>query len=390
MTEYIPKLLLGDELKKALEVCPAYDAKIRESSTQERIMSLNSIYDIFYPSPMACEIYYKMHFAYTNALSKKYNQTTSYGVSGGRDSFSILGISGIGKSSAIERAISIISNNTILNINNSKVIPFLVVQTPSDASIKGLLLEVLRLVDEHLGTRYYNDAVRSKSTVDMIIGLVSKVCANHLLVLVVDEVQHMLSKNGKGLANVLIQLINSSSITLCFVGVPESISFFESTPHLARRSVGLSYSVMENDFYFEEFCQLLFKYQYTQSYTTLTIDILNWLYMHSNGILATVIGLFHTAQEVAILDGEECLNIEIFNRVYQERFQMLHSHIGFCNEKVKASKRDCVEHPAKAIKSGLFACQGCLMSETISKAKALKNDIISALREHVVVEEISI
>jgi hypothetical protein len=56
VTEHIPKLLLGDELKKALEVCPAYDAKIRESSTQERIMSLNSIYDIFYPSPMALAI----------------------------------------------------------------------------------------------------------------------------------------------------------------------------------------------------------------------------------------------------------------------------------------------------------------------------------------------
>ena len=66
----------------------------------------------------------------------------------------------------------------------------MIVQTPFDSSVKGLLLEILRVVDEKLGSKYYSNALRTKSTIDMLIGAVSSVALNHIGLLVVDEIQH--------------------------------------------------------------------------------------------------------------------------------------------------------------------------------------------------------
>ena len=90
----------------------------------------------------------------------------------------------------------------------------------------------------------------------MLIGSVSQVAINHIGMLVVDEIQNVAnSKNGKSLIGALTQLINNSGISICMVGTPESSRFFESAIQLARRSVGLQYTTMSYDQYFQEFCK---------------------------------------------------------------------------------------------------------------------------------------
>lgn len=118
------------------------------------------------------------------------------GIIGGSDSFTIIGASGIGKSSSITRALQLLTTEEIIEIKNpySKIIPCVIVQTPFDSSVKGLLLEILRVVDEKLGSKYYSNALRTKSTIDMLIGAVSSVALNHIGLLVVDEIQHRRSR----------------------------------------------------------------------------------------------------------------------------------------------------------------------------------------------------
>lgn len=324
----VPNLLFGDELKDRLQVLPEYNKSILTAPASDRILLLSNIYDVFYPSPMACEVYYKLYFAFVNSIKRKANSKTSYGISGGNDSFTIIGASGVGKSTAIGRAITIISNNDIILINNSKVIPFVVVQTPSDASIKGVLLELLRVVDARLETSYYDDAVRSRATLDLLIGLASKVCMNHISVVVFDEIQNITEhKNNRKFVNAIVQLINSSGISICFVGTPECTRFFESAFHLARRSIGLSIKAYEYDEEFVELCKTFFKYQYTSRYTQLTHDIVNWLYIHSAGVTSIVMGLIASAQEIAIINGSDKLDLDVLSQAYVDRFQMLHSHL---------------------------------------------------------------
>lgn len=342
---YIPEMKQGQELISTLSVLPEYHDNVRNENQAVRLMELSAIQRIYVPSEMSIEIYSKMYLALVRSLQKKsaniaikqryenYKaiQLQSYnGILGGSDSFTIIGTSGIGKSSSISRAISVIAENRIIESKNlcMPIIPFLVVQCPFDSSVKGLLFEILRKVDETLGSNYYQYALRSRATTDMLIGSLAQVSLNHIGMLVVDEIQNVAnSKNGKSLIGALTQLINNSGISICMVGTPESSVFFEQAMQLARRSVGLKYTTMSYDEYFQSFCKVLFQYQYTRHRTEITPAIVEWLYEHSSGIVSIVISLIYDAQEIAILTGKELLNLETLNEAYQQRLSLLHGYI---------------------------------------------------------------
>ena len=289
-TSKLPEMKSGNELISALSIIPEYDETIRTQNQAVRLMALSDLYQIYVPSQMSIEIYNKLYLALLRSMQKKSSQMAikqryenykamqqqSYsGILGGSDSFTIIGTSGIGKSSAISRAISLITENRIIEIDKpyTKIIPCLIVQCPFDSSVKGLLLEILRKVDEELGTDHYIHAIKSRaSTTDMLIGAVSSIVLNNIGMLVVDEIQNVVnSKNGKSLIGALTQLINNSGISICMVGTPESTVFFEQAMQLARRSVGLQYTTMKYDEYFQSFCKIIFKYQFLKNQTEITV-----------------------------------------------------------------------------------------------------------------------
>lgn len=242
--EYMPSMLVGDELRSALMELPEYSESIREESASNRLLALSDLYRIFFPSKMAVEIYTKLYIAMRLSFEKKDSRDTIAqskniftesrqgqvrGIIGGADSFTIIGKSGIGKTSAIERAISLITQDRVFEIDDPyrRIIPILQVQCPFDCSVKGMLLEVLRSVDVKMGSVYYKAGNRSNVTTDSLIGLVSQVAMNHIGVLCVDEVQNLVAnKKGDSLIRMLMQLINCSGISICMIGTPESEAFF--------------------------------------------------------------------------------------------------------------------------------------------------------------------
>ncbi len=341
----LPRMKSGDSLMNALKVLPEYNPEICSGDASVRLMTLSDLYKVYIPSQMSLEIYRKLYLALLRSLQKKgtklaiQQQNQNYrmimqqeysGIMGDADSFTIIGTSGIGKSSAISRAINLITEHRVIEAENpyTNVVPCVIVQCPFDSSVKGLLLEILRKVDEVLDSKYYQNALRARATTDMLIGSVSQVALNHIGMLVVDEIQNVAnSKNGKSLIGSLTQLINNSGISICMVGTPESSRFFESAIQLARRSVGLQYTTMSYDQYFQEFCKVMFQYQYVQKRTEITDGISAWLYEHSAGITSVVVALIHDAQEIAILNSKETLNLEALNEAYQQRLSLLHGYI---------------------------------------------------------------
>lgn len=305
----IPPMKSGNELVSALSVFPEYDETICNENEAVRLMALSELYKIYVPSQMSLEIYSKLYLALLRSLQKKgtrlafmqHNENHKAilnqeyrGIIGGSDSFTIIGVSGIGKSSAICRAISLISEKRIIEIDKpyTKIIPCVEVQTPFDSSVKGLLLEILRKVDEELESNYYKNALKVRTTTDMLIGMVSSVAMNHIGLLIIDEIENVVnSKNGKNLIGSLTQLINNSGISICMVGTPESTVFFEQAMHLARRSLGLKYTAMCYDAYFQSFCKVIFNYQYVKNRTEITAAIIVWLYEHSAGVVSVVVSL---------------------------------------------------------------------------------------------------
>lgn len=341
----LPPMLSGDALMSELQILPKYNKSICNENATVRLTELSNLYNIYIPSYMSSEIYSKLYLALIRSLQKKESQATiqqqyeNYkaikqqkytSVIGGSDSFTIIGCSGIGKSAAISRAISTITQNIILQTENpyNKIIPCVIVQCPFDSSVKGLLFEILRKVDEILDSHYYSNAIKSRATTDMLIGSISQVALNHIGLLIVDEIQNVVnSKNGKSLLGCLTQLINNSGISICMVGTPESCKFFEQAMQLARRSLGLQYNKLYYNDYFKYFCQTVYMYQYVNNYTYITDAIIEWLYEHSNGIISVVISLIHDAQEIAILNGNEKLDLNSLNEAYQTRITLLHHYI---------------------------------------------------------------
>lgn len=413
-TTKLPEMKSGNELISALSIIPKYDKTICQQNQAVRLMALSDLYQIYIPSQMSLEIYSKLYLALLRSMQKKgiqmaikqryenykaIQQQSYSGILGGSDSFTIIGTSGIGKSSAISRAISLITENRIIETDKpyTKIIPCLIVQCPFDSSVKGLLLEILRKVDEELGTDHYIHAVKSRaSTTDRLIGAVSSIALNNIGMLVVDEIQNVVnSKNGKSLIGALTQLINNSGISICMVGTPESTVFFEQAMQLARRSVGLQYTTMKYDEYFQSFCKVIFKYQFLKNHTEITAAITEWLYEHSAGVVSVVVSLIHDAQEIAILTGKEVLNLDTLNEAYQQRLTLLHGYIQpsvIQNKPTTKKKKTAasVKKNQSAVVKQAEEQANYSISEIAEKAKTENLDVVELLKEVYTVIEVAI
>ena len=352
LAEQMPKMLMGKELEEAMVSLPPYDPQICHADAATRLMALNDIAEIYIPSQMSYEIYSKIYLAMLHSLKKKQTvdavrqgnqnhrrlQGLNYNsVLGGADSFSIIGPSGIGKSTALAKGIALSGGERIIttDIPYAQIIPCINVQCPHDCSVKGLLLEILSQVDMAIGTQYRQAATKYKASIDNIIGMVSQVSLNNILLIVIDECQNICrNKNGVNLVAAMTQLINSSGVSICMVGLPETEAFFRQEMQLARRSVGLSYSALPCNDYFIRFCETLFSYQYVAHPAILTPEMIELLYECTGGIIAVLVSVIMEAQQMAILTGREELSKETVLAAYQERLKNVQDFV-----KVRTAKR---------------------------------------------------
>ena len=340
MYDGLNKMLTGDYLLHKMSIYPEYNyLYIKKFDPCIRLNELSKIYDIYVPTKMTIEIYVQLYLSLIKSLNKKCTmaaQKQRYcslqnGVIGGADSFTILGDSGIGKSTAINVAIKQIINSQIIEIQHpySKVIPFLTVQCPYDSSVRSMLLEILRQIDEVFKTDNYSHAIKQRLTIDVLIGKVAQLCLNHIGVLIIDEIQNIaISKNGKMLIRSLTQLINNSGVSICMVGISECEDFFTQEMYLARRCTGLKYNKLSYE-NFKEICCVIWKYQFTTNITELNKDIIDWLYYYTDGIVAILIQLVHDSQEFCIINNIESLTINILDKVYEQQYLELHMLLNY-------------------------------------------------------------
>ena len=402
----LPPMLSGNDLERALTILPEYDPEIISENEAMRLIALTDIYKVFVPNQMSREIYSKLYLALLRSLQKKEGklrvkqgianhqaivQQEHNGILGGSDSFTIIGASGIGKSSAISRAVQLLTKDPVIEIDKpyGKILPCVLVQCPFDSSVKGLLLEIIRVVDEQLGSSYYPKSTSTRATTDMLIGTVSQICLNHIGILIVDEIQNVaISQNGRNLLGALLQLINCSGISICMVGTPECTDFFTQAMQLARRSLGLQYESMEYGAEFVDLCETLYNYQYVKNQTELDDATIRWLYEHSNGNVSSVVTLLHDAQELAILEGSEVLNLETLNAAYRKRMKMLHSYIA-PSKKSQTSKQKKTVFVPRADQE-IQEVVSISIAALVQQAKNEGRSAAEFLRSYITVEEVAI
>lgn len=206
--EALPPMLSGRDLIHALAVIPPYSDSDRDRSTGERLQLLSSLYEFYQPLCMTidlyCEIYTAMQHCYgqysihseTAAMQNSYSLMHGNALAasiGGGNSFSVVGVSGLGKSTALQRVLSLypqVIEHT--EYHGQKFychqIPYLVVQTPHDASIKALILDIYLQIDSLIGTTYQKDALSRRLSIDVLVSQLNQIVrVNHIGLLVIDE-----------------------------------------------------------------------------------------------------------------------------------------------------------------------------------------------------------
>ena len=399
-------MLFGEELDDRLIKLPDYTPEICSAEAGTRLLYLNRLSEIYIPSQMTREIYSKLYLAMIRSLEKKGTRPSlqqgiqnhkritgkaGHSILGGSDSFSIIGKSGIGKSTAITKSLDLAGGNDIITLDKpyGKIIPCVNIQCPHDCSVKGMLLSILGAVDAEIGTRYHERAIRYRMTIDSLIGTVAQVANNHILLVVVDECQNIVrNKHGVNVVSSLTQLINSSGISICLVGLPETEAVFRDEMQLARRSVGLTYREMDCDETFISFCRQVFRYQYVAKPVTLTEELTETLYQCSGGIVGIVLSLLMEAQQIAILSGREEITRELLLETFRTRLRNVQDFVEIQPKKLpqtsvkdrrKTVQRNTNEVRGREPADGLPTEEN-LIKKAVRQISASKEDPVTVLR----------
>lgn len=360
--EALPLMLSGKELIHALACIPRYHESDRNRNAGERLQLLSRLYDFYQPMPMTldlyCEVYnalqhcYGQYTAVKEAAALQAGYTAMGGHSaaasvGGGNSFSVIGVSGLGKSTALQRVLSLFPQIIEHQRYQGKMffchqIPYLVVQTPHDASIKALILDIYLQLDSLLGTSYQRDALSKRLSVDVLVSQLNQIVRiNHIGLLVIDELQNIAYRKGDGgirFLNFLVHLINGTGVSVCIVGTPRVLQVLQQEFRSARRTTGLIYDRLENGAEFSLLLRGLWHYQYTRHSTPLTPELQNWLYRKTQGVPDILVKLLYNAQKQCILDGSEKLELSVFENALSKNLGMVSDYMAELAAKPAQSK----------------------------------------------------
>ena len=151
---------------------------------------------------------------------------------------SLLGVPGIGKTSAVRRCLSLLPQCITHTEYKGKPfykkqILYLFVECPADCSIKTLAYSMIAAVDRAIGSEYFRIAARqSRLSASALVTQVKIICLNHGIgLIVVDELQNVIStaeknRQVKPLVKFLVELVNDTCTSLYFVGTSEADQLF--------------------------------------------------------------------------------------------------------------------------------------------------------------------
>lgn len=235
--------------------------------------------------------------------------------------FSIIGVSGIGKTSAIRKILKHYPQTIRHTRYNGKPLcitqlTYVQLECPFDGSVKGICIKFFEEIDYILGTDYTQMTSRGRgATVDKLMIWMAQVARNHSIgVLIIDEIQHLVEGKGNSAAvmlNFFVNLVNTLGIPIILIGTNAAEPILRSEFRQARRGTGqgdLFWPRMEQDAWWTLFMRALWKFQWVRHPVPLTQGIENAMYHESQGIIDIVMKVFMLSQITAISDKTETVD----------------------------------------------------------------------------------
>lgn len=244
-------------------------------------------------------------------------------------SFSLFGVSGMGKSTALERALSFYPRALNHTDHHFLQLVWLKVDCPMDGSLKQLLWSIVEKIDAILNTNHKEDIGRSTTTDKLILDVAKIAAKYHLGVLVVDEIQHLLDASGVGPAKMLnffVTFANEVKVPFVVLGTPKARNFLDKLFREARRLSdhgSTTWDRMMPGQNWEYFLKALWKYQWLQKVEGLSPELSEAMYVQTQGINALVVRLFQLVQLQAMRDKSERITVGLIKKVAKEKFTLL-------------------------------------------------------------------
>jgi hypothetical protein len=350
LIEALPRFRTAEEVLGAIGISPRFSEEDRLQDPYIRMLSVLSLRTFFAPLKMHWKVIEQMGlvirdgYAYRNPARSDYRkaQIEFYRQSmegaivpitlpkpSTAPSFSVFGVSGMGKSSIVDRILSFYPQALVHPQYHFMQLVWLKVDCPMDGSLKQLLLGIVAQIDKLLGTSHY-DEVKKRTEIDKLVLDVAKISAQHHLgVLVIDEIQHLLDAPGVGPARMLnffVTFANEVKVPFVLVGTPKAEKMLAVLFREARRvsdAGTIHWDRMKLGQEWQYFIDSLWPFQWTAKPTPLTDELSKAMYFETQGITAIAVRLYQLVQLEAIRSRKESVTKRLISDVASESFSLL-------------------------------------------------------------------
>lgn len=267
---------------------------------------------------------------YSKELKEKLENTRSTA-----DILTIIGISGIGKTTAIERLLlmypQVIRHTKYKDTNLTRTqIVWLKIDCPYDGNISTMCKSFFKAIDDILGTRYLEKYGYSSRVSSMMLINMSRLVSQYGIgVLVIDEIQHLLNNkiDMEEMLNFFVTLTNTVGMPTVLIGTSKAQQIFKGNFRQARRAGSEGTIIWDrmdkNSEEWDFFLKSLWEFQGLREVTELTNNIKEVFYDECQGITAIAVNLFLLAQERALQKGTEKLTIGILRETSKKDLYMI-------------------------------------------------------------------
>ena len=290
-------------------------------------------------------------------------------------SMSLVGISGSGKTSSLERVLETYPQVIYHDHQNIFQVTYLRIECPSNGDLESLCLNFFSAVDSVLGTDYERRYAKQRLSVPKMLALMRQTANNRAIgILVIDEIQRLSQVRSGGKEQMLeffVELVNKVGIPIILVGTPKARPIFELELQSGRRSAGLGSIYWETipkhvaknggnepNPNWIRFTDNLWKYQWLKhGGDKLSDEIRDCWYDLSQGVLDIVVKLFVLGQLRAIANKKERITVGILKSVYKQELKPVHPMLdalrsGDADQIVKYSDMRVVDLDKRLIQLG--------------------------------------
>jgi energy-coupling factor transporter ATP-binding protein EcfA2 len=355
--EALPEPLTETQVIKAITREPYYNESERQLPALQRINSVSRIFTCFFPlfehvrlEQKISSILREGYFARNPIRSEKIKQLKAaypeleFGdvmprVPSRSKSMSIVGPSGSGKSSSVESILGLFPQ-AIEHVEyngtpfDRKQLVWLKVSVPPNGSAVALVKEMMFLIDQALGSRFFEKYINKRCGIDTLLLVIkSQIGKLALGLLAIDEIHRLAlakSEDEYKLMEFFNELPELLGIPVLLIGNRKIENLFEKKRlSTNRRYLGNPdhvFSYFAKDKYWDQFIKRLWRYQWTKIKTPIDENLNKAMFWHSVGIADIAVKLYMMIQWKLIGDeSEEIITEQIIENVYAEYMGPIHN-----------------------------------------------------------------